>query len=158
CGFPDCEPCCLDGLCFAFTDKCDVDDPVGAFRRLAVFIRLWRTLRHRPGPRLTFAVLAKLAAALHLYDDKSINPDFLRQLAALLPRLADLLRELPPLGHAFPLLALGAPPMPRDWHRAVAVLLDAIEDFAEARHGCRRRGPEFAKVIADNLDRLSVLA
>lgn len=154
-GFPACEPCCLDGLSFTFTDKCDMDDPTAALRRLAVFVRLWRTLRHLPGPRITFAALAELATALHLYRDKAINPDFLRQLAALLILLAEL---HPRQHHDIKLLPLWATPVPPDWQHTVAVLLNAVEDHAVARHRCGRRGPEFAKVIADNLDRLSVLA
>lgn len=169
-GFPVCEPCCLDELSLAFTDNYDANDPTGALRRLVVFIRLWRILQHCPGPRITFTELAELATALQWYDGKTINPDFLRQLAALLMLLDELdLRRHHDnrlshhdihhnVHHDIPLLPLWATPTPPDWHHVVAVLLDAIEDFVERRHHSHRRGPEFAKVIADNLDPLSILA
>jgi hypothetical protein len=120
-GFPVCEPCCLDGLSLAFTDNYDANDPTGALRRLVVFLRLWRILQHCPSPRITFT---ELAGALQWYDGKTINPDFLRQLAALMMLLdeLDLRRDHDNrlshhdirhnVHHDIPLLLLWATPMP----------------------------------------------
>ncbi|MFF4606442.1 neuraminidase-like domain-containing protein [Streptomyces sp. NPDC001339] len=154
-GFPPCEPCCLDDLRIAFTDPHHAQDPTTALRKLAVFIRLWRTLRNGPVRHLTFATAARLARELHLFHGDTVNPDHLRQLAALLMLTGELrLRGQSPLA----LLPLWQTPRPGTWEDTVALLLDAAEDHAEARHRCPRRGPEFRKVIADNLGPLSVLA
>jgi hypothetical protein len=162
--FPECLPCCPDHLRIAFVSP---QDPLVALRKLAVFIRLWRRLRELPGPTIAFAPLRDICDVLGLFVNDAINPDFIRQLAALLMLREDLRLPLAD-GHAVApaaidadrthLLALWVGPNAPKWDWAVALVLDHIEDDAEARLGCRRRGPEFMKVLADNLDPLSRLA
>ncbi|EMD29228.1 Tc toxin subunit A-related protein [Amycolatopsis azurea] len=148
-GFPECEPCDLDDLRISFGEQ----DTATALRKLVVFIRLWRYVRDHG---ITFAQLADYAAVLRLFDAAAhVNPDFLRQLAAVLLLVRDL--RLRFTGR-LPLLPLWEPSDPEERADAVTVLLDAVEDHAEGRFHCRRREPEFLKVIAENLDRLSVLA
>ena len=75
--YPGCEPCYLDDYLVLFTD------PVDALRRLAVFIRLWRTLQALPGGGYSLTALRDICAVLRLFNpDGSVNPDFIRQLAA----------------------------------------------------------------------------
>ena len=162
--FPDCEPCDLD-YPIIFTD---LTDHVEALRRLAVFIRLWRTLRALPGGGYSFATLRDICEVLHLFnDDGTINPDFVRQLAAF-----QILRDDFALA-----LTDGSPPVPgttgaarthllalwvgigaTKWAWALDELLDQVQWHAQARHRCGCRPPEFLKLLAENLDPLSRLA
>jgi hypothetical protein len=162
--FPECLPCCAGDLRISFEQE-----PLGALRKLAVFIRLWRRLQELPGPKISFAQLRDLCDVLHLFDSAgTIHPDFLRQLAALLMLGGDLRLPLQDDGAAAlagatgadrtHLLALWVGPTAAKWDWAVNLLLDRIEDYAEARHGCLSTGPEFLKLIAGNLDPLSRLA
>ncbi|HEX4966043.1 MAG TPA: neuraminidase-like domain-containing protein [Thermoanaerobaculia bacterium] len=164
--FPECLPCCASDLRIVFREP---QDPVVALRELAVFIRLWRRLQELHGPKISFAQLRDICDVLHLFDSAgAINPDFLRQLAALLILRDDLRLPLQDDGAAAVpgatgadrthLLALWVGPAAAKWDWAVALLLDRIEDYAEARHGCLSTGPEFMKLIAENLDPLSRLA
>lgn len=164
--FSDCEPCDLNSLIIEF----DQPKPEKqALEQLAVFIRLWRKLQDVDGARYSFAVLRDLCAVLCLFQKGKINPDFIRQLAAfqmlrdhLALQLADK-EEKSPLGtntgaDRTHLLALwGDPKHPKfDW--AIDELLDQIRHYAQARHHCPCRPPEFIKLLAANLDPLSRLA
>ncbi len=163
--FPDCQDCCLDDVRIAFTSP---EDPRLALRMLAVFIRLWHRLYRRSGPKISFARLRDICDVLHLFNAEAINPDFLRQLAALL-MLRDYL-DLPWARHGSPppgsavgadrtqLLGLWAVPRAGSWEWARDTLLERLEDYAEAHHGRTRRGAEFRKLIADNLGSLARLA
>ncbi|HEY2295083.1 MAG TPA: neuraminidase-like domain-containing protein, partial [Thermoanaerobaculia bacterium] len=163
-GFPECLPCCPEDLRVRFMQP---QDPLVALRELAVFIRLWRRLRELPGPKITFAQLRDICDVLGLFHSGAINPDFPRQLAALLILRADLrlpLNDGQPVAPGATgadrthLLALWVGPAAARWEWAVALLLDRIEDYAEARHGSLSTGPDFLKLIAGNLDPLSRLA
>jgi hypothetical protein len=161
--FPKCQPCCPANLGMVFIDPAD---PLIALRKLSVFIRLWRRLQELPGPEISFAQLRDICDVLQLFIADAINPDFLRQLAALL-MLRDNLRL--PLADGKPvppaaidadrthLLAIWLGPAAPHWDWAVTKILDRVEDYAEAHHNCPRRGPEFVKILSDNLDALSLL-
>ena len=162
--FPDCLPCCPDVLRIAFPAPLD---PMVALRKLAVFIRLWRKLQRLDGPRTSFAELRDICDVLTLFDGDAINPDFVRELAALF-MLRDFLR-LPLADPQSPapsatgaerthLLALWVGPAASKWDWAIALLLEHIDAYAEARYPELRRTPELIKIIADNLDPLSQLA
>lgn len=160
-GFPDCEPCDLDGYRITF----DSEDAADALRRLAVFIRLWRTLRALPGGGYGFAALADICAVLRLFnDDGTINPDFVRQLAAFQILRDDFglaLASGPAEGTGADrthLLALWVGPEAAAWDWALDELLDQVQQHAQARHGCGCRTAEFRKLLAENLDPLSSLA
>jgi hypothetical protein len=156
---PECEPCCLASLRLTFPGAANADgrqNPDTALYQLIIFIRLWRRLRERAWCELTFSQLAEVCATLALFGGTPavpvINPDFLRQLAALLMIRDDL--RIDPVR----LLPLWAPPPAADQHEAVALLLHGVERHARFRYSCRERGPEFFKIITSNLDPLSVLA
>ncbi|MEU9899981.1 neuraminidase-like domain-containing protein [Streptomyces phaeochromogenes] len=164
-GFPDCEPCHLDDILIAFPGQ----DVVTPLRQLAVFIRLWRRLRSVPGAGYDFAHLRDICVTLHLFNnDGTINPDFIRQLAAF-----QMLRDSfgialvdprdPPLAEAVDsdrthLLALWIGPAAAKWPWALDELLDQVQVYAQVTHKCRRRAAEFRKLLADNLGALSALA
>ena len=161
-GFPECQPCCPDGLVVEF----ETGDVVVALRKLALVVRLWRRLQTLAEPRLTFAQLRDVADVLHLFDGDSVNPEFIRQLAALL-----LFRDvfcLPmydrddesPGGTGADrthLLAFWAGPGAAKWGWAVQTLLERLDDMAD-RLERGRRGPEWVRMLGQNLDPLSVLA
>ena len=156
---PECEPCGLDDLRLEFPGSAGDDarqDPAAALYELIVFIRLWRRLRERAWCDLTFAALAKVTTALGLFSGTAaspvVNPDFPRQLAALLMLRDDL--RLDPIE----LLPLWAVPPGADWARAVSLLLSGVERHARSRWSCREREPEFITIISSNLDPLSRLA
>jgi len=161
--FPVCEPCCLHDLAVAFGANASTTN---ALRRLAVLIRLWRRLQSLGEPRLTFTQLRDVCDVLRLFQGTKINPGFLPQLAAIL-----MLRDLFCLPMSDPadespdatgadrthLLAFWVGPSAAKWDWAVTTLLEQIEDMAdELERG--RRGPDWTKVLAANLDALSVLA
>jgi hypothetical protein len=160
--FPECQPCCPDNLQIRFTDPAD---PMVALRKLAVFIRLWRRLQELPGPKVSFNELRDIADVLALFDGSdSINPDFIRQLAALF-MLRDYLdlplsdASQPPGGTGADrthLLSLWVGPNANAWNWAVQLVLDRIDDYVDA-HQRPRRGPEFIRIIAANLKTLSRL-
>ncbi|MGG4187248.1 neuraminidase-like domain-containing protein [Paenibacillus peoriae] len=77
--FPDCEPCNLNDYQIDFKTPADQAD---ALKRLAVFIRLWRTLQAVPQARYTFTQLRDICQVLKLFDVSRVNPEFIRQLAA----------------------------------------------------------------------------
>ncbi|GAA2443725.1 hypothetical protein GCM10010191_70430 [Actinomadura vinacea] len=164
--FPDCEPCDLGAYRIRFQDPAS---PADALRRLAVFIRLWRKLQGVANARYDFARLRDLCVVFELFGpDGAINPDFVRRLAAF-----QILRDdfgialTDPLDPPAPdatgpdrthLLALWAGPgaAKRAW--ALDELLDQVAAYAQDRHGCAPRGPEFMKLLVDNLGPLSLLA
>jgi hypothetical protein len=150
--FPECEPC--PGLRIDFGSADGVSD---ALHRLIVFIRLWRRLAEH-GHALGFQELADICTVLGLFTGTAtVNPDFPRQLAALLMLRADLRLPLTtrPSGTTptdrVPVLALWATtPTAAAWDEAVRLLLDGIED---------RFGEERDKTVSPaDLDALSRLA
>ena len=171
--FPDCEPCCLERYAIWFPPS---PEPLQSLlRRLMVFIRLWRTLRHVAGARYSFQELAAICSVLKLFhEDGTINPDFIRQLAAFQMLRDDLglplaeprhhpadtppAQPIPP-AQLIPLLALwtdDAEPAAVD--RVTHHLLEHIVRRAQVRHGCRPHAPEFIKLLAENLQPLARLA
>jgi hypothetical protein len=165
--FPRCEPCDLDRLQIEFLDPAD---PADALARLAVFVRLWRTLRSRPDAGYDFATLRGICVVFGLFRaGRSVDPDFLRRLAAFQILRDDLgLALVDPANPPGPgatgadrthLLALWAAPAAattRDW--AVDELVDQIGALAQHRHGCPPRDRTFRKLLVENLDALSLLA
>jgi hypothetical protein len=163
---PDCEPCCLERYTIEFTSP---EDAFEALKRLAVFIRLWRTLQHVHGARYSFQELADICSVLHLFRPSgTINPDFIRQLAAFQMLRDDLGIPLADPRHApagtspaerIPLLRLwtaGADPAAVG--HVIQELLEHIAHRAQGRRGHRPHAPEFIKLLAENLDPLSRLA
>ncbi|GII82660.1 hypothetical protein Ssi03_06500 [Sphaerisporangium siamense] len=159
--FPECEPCHLDRYALDFGR-----DPEGGLRRIAVVIRLWRTLRGARLP-LTAGELADVVKVLGLFDSGgSVDPAFVRQLAAfqlLRDEFGVPLRGRPPRHGATgtartPLLALWTGPDDPHWDWAVGALLDAVRRAAVRRYRCRPRPAEFLEVLAANLGPLSRLA
>ncbi|NHZ81412.1 insecticidal toxin complex protein [Massilia sp. CCM 8695] len=170
--FPRCEPCCPEDLVIGLRGRASLDD---ALRRLMVFIRLWRSLRCVAGARYSFAELADIAQVLGLFSGTSINPEFIRQLAAFQILRDDWGLDLGGDPDAAPgaqgadrtrLLGLWAGPAHPSFAWAVEHLLARIQDRAEREqaHGAgpgqrhRHRAPEFMKIVRANLDALSVLA
>ncbi|MBL1098614.1 neuraminidase-like domain-containing protein [Streptomyces coffeae] len=163
--FPDCEPCHLTDYRIRFTDP---QDPEQALRRLAVFIRLWRTLRALPGGGYGFAELRDICEVLGLFGaEGTVAPGFLRQLAAFQILRDDFRLALTDGSPPTPgetgerrthLLALWVGPDASHWDWAVDELLDQVQWHARARHGCGCRPPEFRKLLAENLGPLSRLA
>ena len=166
--FPDCEPFCLEKLRFSFISTVD---PIILFHKLAVFIRLWRQLQYLRGPKLTFLLLADICNVLSLFIGNTVNPDFVRQLAALIMLRDDF--NLPLSRFPFQSLDPNDPPETRtqilalwvhpvasanDWDWAVRVLLDHIDDYATARFQCSTRGHGFRKELSNSINQLSHLA
>lgn len=159
--FPECEPCCLDKLLIQFVQP---NNPNEALKRLAVFIHLWRKMQQVNGAKYTFTHLRDICEVLHLFTNGSINPDFIRQLAAFQMlrndyRLALVDKtDLQTGGTGADrthFLALWIGESARKWKWAVSYLLDQIEDYAEARDKGNRRSPELIKLLSENLDSLS---
>jgi hypothetical protein len=163
--FPECEPCCLDQYWLQFPEE--GDDTATALYKLGIFIRLWCILKEQCGAQYSFEQLQDICQVLQLYSGNTINPDFIRQLAAFqmlrdhfqLP-LMDRAASVPPnsTGAARThLLALWEPGAAK-WHWAVHQLIRRIAFYAMCHHKCERRSPEFEKLLAANLDPLSRLA
>ncbi|WP_226602992.1 neuraminidase-like domain-containing protein [Bacillus cereus] len=168
-GFPDCEPCCLDEYLIEFEDPAD---PEEALKRLAIFIRLWRTLQIVPNACYTFTELRDICDVLELFIDtnqpnvKSINSDFIRQLAAFQMFRDDFQLSLtdgitPSVGGTgadrLHLLAFWFPGASK-WDWAVEHLLNQIQKYAINKYECSCRGAEFIKLLSVNLKSLSVLS
>ncbi len=162
-GFPECEPCCLDDLVIEFVEPVD---PLLALRELAVFVRLWRCLQRLSGPQITFAQLCDIAEVLELFRAGAINPEFIRQLAALLIFRDSFCLPLSDPDDPQPgasgaertaLLAFWVGPTAGKWAWAAQALLGRLEEIAE-RSKRGRHGPRWCKLMAENLDLLSVLA
>ncbi|WP_144551347.1 neuraminidase-like domain-containing protein [Peribacillus simplex] len=162
-GFPDCEPCCLDEYVIEFEDPADAAE---ALKRLAIFIRLWRTLQVVPNARYTFTQLRDICQVLELFIGANINPDFIRQLVAFQMFRDDFHLSLtdgtaPVTGttgaERLHLLAFWAPGASKsNW--AVEHLLYQIQQHAIHNYDCGCREPEFIRLIKANLDPLSELA
>ncbi|GHO98831.1 hypothetical protein KSF_088790 [Reticulibacter mediterranei] len=164
--FPDCEPCCLDNCYIEFEEP---ENPDEALKLLAVFVRLWRKLQHVKSARYSFTQLCDICNVLKLFDGGSINPDFIRQLAAF-----QILRDhlglwltnntdhMAATGQAGAdrthLLALWVGPGADKWTWAVQQLLDRVQHYARMRHQCGPRPAHFIKLLAENLDPLSQLS
>ncbi|EXA32193.1 hypothetical protein FOVG_16565 [Fusarium oxysporum f. sp. pisi HDV247] len=177
----DCPPCCLSNWRINFSsdnDDCEVDIR-GLLMRVAIFVRLWRTLNSGCHHSISFSRLADICAVLQLFNAAGkINPDFIRNLAALLMLIE--LFELPwseRRDQDDGALILGAPtppgssrskvlvlwdtqniPTPEDWNWVVSALLDAVHRHATRSFHCPSRGPDSLKITASNLDPLSRLA
>ena len=160
---PDCEPCCLDDYAIRFVDPSDQKE---ALRKLAVFLRLWRKLQDVCGARYTFTQLCDICEVLQLFTGTAINPDFIRQLVAFQIlkdrfelKLSDGASALGTHGaDRTHILALWVGPAAAKWDWVVGHLLERIEHFAKRRHECHKREPRFIKMLAINLDPLSILA
>lgn len=163
--FPDCEPCCLDKLWLQFPAAPGAQQ---ALYELAVFIRLWKKLKEACGAGYSFDHLRDICDVLQLFIAGSTNPDFIRQLAAF-----QILRDQFRMSLADPadkpapgavdadrtwLLALWVGPTAAKWPWAVRQLIERIEHHAQRHHKCDRRGGDFVKLLASNLDPLSRLA
>jgi hypothetical protein len=164
--FPLCEPCYLDKMSIVF------DNPPQALTQLIVFIRLWQKLRTVAGARYDFTTLADIATVLQLFTGgTSINPDFIRQVAAFQMLRDDFALPLRDEDDAAPgtgaerthLLALFVVPaslvlLPRKWGWAVEQLIRQIGRHSRARHAAKERPSEFIRILTSNLDPLSDLA
>ena len=164
--FPDCEPCCLDNYSIQFEDPENADE---ALKRLAVFIRLWRKLQHVKNARYSFTRLCDICNVLKLFKSDSVNPDFIRQLAAfqilrdhLGLRLTDNSSYQSAAGQTgaerTALLALWVGTSASKWNWAVQHLLDRVQHYARMRHRCGTRPAHFIKLLEENLDPLSRLS
>jgi Tc toxin complex TcA C-terminal TcB-binding domain len=162
--FPDCEPCCLKDYRLTIAQG---DAGALVLLQLALFIRLWRKLKHVCGAGYTFQQLYDICTVLNWFSGKSINGEFIRQLAAFqmlrdqfnLP-LVD--RSDKSTGTTGPvrtqILALWAGSGAKKWNWAVAQLLEGVESHARRRYGCERPRGEGLAHMATNLDALSRLA
>lgn len=162
--FPKCEPCCLK--------EYELDLPRGdaqsrILTQLVIVIRLWRKLRELCNARYTFDQLYDIATDLGLFEGSSVNPDFIRQLAAFqmlrdqfrLPLVDPADRSTGSTGAARThILALWAGPSAKKWTWAVTRLLEGVEEFAKCQYGGKRKRGDFAAHISGNLDALSRLA
>src|SRR5579862_9522888 len=79
--FPECEPCCLDAYRIAFPGERDA--AAAGLIKLAVFVRLWRILKRECCDGYSFDELRDICDVLQLFKGGALNPDFIRQLAAL---------------------------------------------------------------------------
>lgn len=163
-GFPDCEPCYLDKFQITFDSP---SDKAKALRRLIVFIRLWRKLKSVKNASYSFTNLRDICEVLVLFDASgAINPEFIRQLAAFQIlrdhfdlELVDGADKTPDTGAGRThLLALWVGPTARKFSWARNHLLRQIQHYALARYHCGCREPQFIKVLAENLDALSILS
>jgi hypothetical protein len=165
--FPECPPCCLDNLKISFSGK----QPVFSLGILAVFLRLWRKLQLRCQKSLSMQTLADICSVLKLFtigETLDINPDFVRQLGSLL-MLVDLFRLPLTDANSSPdasgadrtkILSIWANPPANSTARTWAInkFLSCIAFHSRKLYECVERGPEFAKILAENLDQLSYLA
>jgi receptor-binding and translocation channel-forming TcA subunit of Tc toxin/ABC toxin-like protein len=160
--FPQCEPCCLDDLWLELGAEQLEQDLI----RLIVFIRLWRKLRDSCCFCYSFAELRDICDVLQLETGGTLNPDFVRQLAAFQMlrdhfgmELYDPDEQIAPADTGADrthLLALWVGPSARMWRWAVRQLITRVEEHALRRHGCPQRRQGFFR--RENLDPLSRLA
>ncbi|WP_344927701.1 neuraminidase-like domain-containing protein [Streptosporangium carneum] len=162
---PDCPPCDPQEHRLRFPAEGESDDTAGGLVRLALVARLQARLRGRCAGGLSFQNLADLDAVLHLFAaDGTVNPDFLRQLAAVLMLCDDFGLPLGAGGGSgplerMPLLALWAEDASeQERSRAVGLLLDGVEESAGRADPDLETTPELIKIIGENLDALSRLS
>ena len=163
-GFPECQQCCPDGLVIDFGDA----DVSAALGKLIIFIRLWRTLKSALCESIELTVLQDLVDVLGLFSGGSVNPDFVRQLAAVL-----MLGEVFGLPwrdeHAQPsatatgadrtqLLSLWVGPAATYWDWALRAMVDSVQRTADCREPGLTHQPELSRLIVDDLTPLSQLA
>ena len=169
-GFPECEPCCLASFWIGFGSDTEDDPPVEVILyKIIIFVRLWRKVELRYGAgRVSMAVLAAVCDILGLVDENDdVNPDFIRQLVALLMlcdefglRLCFSSNEIDPTmrpDQRLPLLSLWADHSmaSHQWGTAVRELLNAVEAYyAQQKH---TGSTHFTKIVADSLPALSNL-
>jgi hypothetical protein len=161
---PDCEPCCLEKFKLQFTSETLNQDLL----KLFVFIRLWHKLKKHCCTGYSFNYLRDICDVLKLFNENSINPEFIRQLAAFQMLQDDFQLELVdpcanPSASAIDadrthLLALWVQPQATKWHWAVRQLVHGVERYACRRYCCERRHCDFVEFLASNLDALSRLA
>jgi hypothetical protein len=161
--YPPCEPCCLKDYQLQIPEG---DAGTQALTELAIFIRLWRKLQGLCGARYSFAQLWDICTVLKLFNGKSINQDFIRQLAAF-----QMLRDQFGLPLCDPddqiagatgpdrtqILALWVGSSAKHWNWAVARLLDGVKEYARSRFGGARAEHDTAR-LAEKIDALSRLA
>ena len=162
--FPQCEPCCLDGLWLRFGEEGQDQ----ALSQLLVFVRLWRKLRESCCFCYSFAELRDICEVLGLYAGAALNPDFVRQLAAFQMLREDYRMKLvDPAQSPTPgatgadrtqLLALWVGPGAAAWEWTVRRTDRARGGVRGVRHHRDPRGPEFIKLLESNLEPLSRLA
>ncbi|MGA2167154.1 MAG: neuraminidase-like domain-containing protein [Terracidiphilus sp.] len=162
--YPECEPCCLENYRLQIPDG-EGREP--ALLQLAVFIRLWRKLKDVCGAGYTFDQLYDICTVLKLFNGATVNPEFIRQLAAFqilrdhfhLPLTDSSDRATGTTGaDRTHLLALWVGSGAKKWNWAIARLLEGVESHARQRYGCERRRGEGTRHMAENLDALSRLA
>jgi hypothetical protein len=162
--FPKCEPCCLKDYQLGLP-RGEAQNSI--LTQLIIVIRLWRKLRELCNARYTFDQLYDIATVFGLFESGSVNPDFIRQLAAFqmlrdqfrLPLVDPADRSSGDTGAARThILALWAGPGAKKWTWAVTRLLEGVEEFSKCQYGCRRKRGEFAARVSGNLDALSRLA
>ncbi|TDG02548.1 insecticidal toxin complex protein [Paraburkholderia guartelaensis] len=164
--FPQCEPCCLDTLSLRYPDE--ERSLAQGLMQLAIFIRLWRTLKESCCLCLTFSELSDFCSVLQLFNGASPNPDFIRQLAAFQMLREQFRLELrdprdPPAAAAVgadrtQILALWVGPTAKQWAWAIRELCEKIVLYARQRGSCEHRGGDFAAMLASHLDALARLA
>ena len=136
--------------------------------QLAIFIRLWRKLKHVCCAEYTFAQLRDICDVLQLFNSSGLNSDFVRQLAAF-----QMLRDqfqLPLVNPAdkpaagakdadrTQILALWVGESAAQWSWAVSKLVEGVERRARRGHDCSHRASNFARILELNLDAFSVVA
>jgi hypothetical protein len=160
--FPKCEPCCLEDFRLPIAQGAAGE---AELIELAIFIRLWRKLQQHCGARYSFAEFRDICDVLKIYSNNTMNPEFVRQLAAF-----QMLRD----GFGLPLsdpsnqtsgatgadrtqlLSLWVGASSKGWNWALARLLEGVQRYAERQFGGAPRTHE--ERLAPRLDALSRLA
>jgi receptor-binding and translocation channel-forming TcA subunit of Tc toxin/ABC toxin-like protein len=164
---PACPPCCLQAWTIDFGDT-DIGE---SLMKVAIFIRLWKSLNKGCKFSISFSTLADICSVLHLFVGNDINPGFMRQLASLLmlheyfclPWSRSEHKEHGNTSHGVnrtEILALfdhtNIPPEICGW--AEETFLQYVKCYAQKEFLCEERDPEFIKIIQENLGPLSCLA
>jgi hypothetical protein len=136
--------------------------------QLWVFIRLWRKLKDVCNAGYSFAQLRDICDVLQLFTGGSVNPEFIRQLAAFqmlrdqfkLPLINPTDKPVPGAIDAArtQILALWVGESSAQWPWAVRQLCEGVQRHAKCRYKCDHRSADFVKMLASHLDQLSVLA
>ena len=178
--FPDCPPCCLSQLSIAnpssdSNTKREALSAVAAttgegfFTKLVLFVRLWRKLQRRYGKCcISMALLAQICQGLNWFNDNQIEPNFIRQLLALLMLCdffciplhleSDAGPKLPPYKHV-KLLALWTRLLVTDSYRVWAVneLLGKASRCSWPLYQCSGGEVRGTKIMASDVDEFSTL-